>query len=89
MQEVYSLRTFNKLGMLDQYGLLRLYGVHLGLKIIKEGYHISLFSLYNYYVEVWSTQTEGKLVRLQAFGSYKKLDPFLKTLDLTLIYCLL
>jgi len=89
MQEIYTLRTFNKLGILDQYGLLRLYGVHLGVKVIRQGYHVSLFSLYNYYVEVWSKEKEGKLVRLQAFSSYKRLDPFLKRIDLTLIYCLI
>ena len=85
---MYNFRQFNKMNMRQQYALLRAYGVYLKVNRMNCGFHISLFSLNNYYVEVWCDKDDGKLWNIKAFKAYKKLDPFIKEINLSLIHCL-
>ena len=89
MQPTFTLPYFNQLPNAEKYELLEDYGVYLDLYKREGPYKIALFNLAGIYVEVYLDENRDQLVKATAFDSYKGLDPYIKSIDLTPIYCLL
>jgi hypothetical protein len=85
----YTLREFNHLSLRQKYDLLEDYGIFLEVSYLSGSCQIALFSLFDYYVQVELDCSNERLKSCTAFTSYKKLDPFLKEIDLRAINHLL
>jgi hypothetical protein len=85
MYNASSRQEFTSLDMQLQFFLTKAEGVDLDTCIYKDNYRIALYSLYDFYVELWYNRTTKKLQKVTAFNSYKKLDTYLTSIDLTSI----
>lgn len=83
---MFSIQQFNRLSSPQKYGILEDTGIYLDVFRIEGPFKIALFSLENFYCEVWLNQKTDQLFKAVAFSSYKKLDPFLAAIDLTEVY---
>ena len=84
-----TLQQFNKLSKEKKYRLLNRVGIKLGVKRYEPGFAIYLLALETYYVEVWLNIQHDIITDAKAFNSYKKLDTFIKGLDISSIYAML
>ena len=89
MKQAITFYRFNKLSKREKYGLLEEHGTYLEVNRLSKAHTIALFQLFGYYVEVWLNQKSNGLEKATAFTSYKKLDKYLKKVDITDIYTLL
>lgn len=89
MNQDFTLQRFNRLTTEDQYDALEQHGVYLKAFRIKRPFKITLFSLCSFYVEVWLNQASDELKKAFAFNDYKRLDPFLPSVDISPVYSLL
>jgi hypothetical protein len=65
-----------------QTQLLSLDGVYLDLNRSKGRYHIELYALYNFYVEIFFERSTEEPMYLKAFQKMKSLDPYLEMIDI-------
>jgi hypothetical protein len=78
--------SFEEYKMLDddmQTQLLSLDGVYLDLNRSSRKYHIELYSLYGFYVEIFFDKKTEEPLYLKAFGKMKYLDPYLELIDIS------
>lgn len=80
---------FNKLSNGEKFALLEDYGTHLEAYYLKEHHRVALFEMDGFYVSVWLDQVKDRITRATAFTSYKGLDPFLSSIDITPAYAIL
>ena len=45
---------------------------------------VTLYSLSNFYVEIWYNQTENQINNIRSFSSIKQLSPYLDDMDVDL-----
>ena len=45
---------------------------------------VTLYSLSNFYVEIWYNQTENQITKIRSFNSVKQLSPYLDDMDVDL-----
>lgn len=84
-----TLHQFATLTNSEKFGLLEDFGVYLEAYRLQGAHKVALFELFGFYVEVWLNQTTDRIALARAFTNYKRLDPFLKDIDLTPLYSLL
>jgi hypothetical protein len=89
MNRDFTIYEFNQLSRFSKYGLLDMEGIFLEVNRFEEHYQIALFQLFDFYVEVWIDTIDNKLYKACAFKSYKRLDRFLKEIDITTVRRLL
>ena len=89
MNSSISAQQFNHLSESQQYDLLEKRGVYLQVYQRVGPVKMALFALFSFYVEVHLHQVHDTLLKATAFSDYKKLDPYVKELDITDIYVLL
>ena len=85
---MYNLNKFNKLPNREKLALVEEQGTYL--ELIRKDSHlkIRLFSLFQFYVEIYFS--EGRVQLVTAIGiNDQKLDQYLSTIDLTEIYAVL
>ena len=58
------------------------HGVNLNLYIHKEDAIVSLYDLHGYYVEVYYEKGSNMIKQINCFTSLKKLDPFIKQINI-------
>ena len=89
MNSFITAEQFNRLQEAQQYDLLEKQGTYLQVYQRVGPVKMALFALYSFYVEVHLHQVHDTLLKATAFSDYKKLDPYVKELDITDIYVLL
>ena len=89
MYDSFTQHQFNKLSKAEKYKILQDHGTYLEVYYLSGKHRVALFALSTFYVEVWVDQVADKLTNAIAFSSYKKLDRFVKEIDITSIYALL
>lgn len=77
-----SLSQFNHMATAEKYRWLEHYGIYLQVSRIDGACKVALFSMFDFYVEVWLDIKTDKLVRPSGFINYKKLDPYLQQIDI-------
>lgn len=80
---------FNHLSNSGKYALLELHGTYLNCFYYSNSYKICLFSMFNYYVEVYYRESNDKLLGATAFDDDDTLQPFLETTDIRPVVALL
>ena len=65
-----------------QTQLLSLDGVYLDLNRSKGKYHIELYALYSFYVEIFFDRLTEEPLYLKAFRKMKSLDLYLEMIDI-------
>ena len=81
--------SFNQYCLLDQGAqaeLLWIDGVYLDLMRETPQFNIELYSLYNYYVEIFFDRSSGEPLQLNAFQNQKELEPYLHLIDIDGIF---
>lgn len=81
-----TAQNFNRLTNPEKYYILENEGVYLDVYRIDGPFKVALFSLHDCYCEVWLNQKTDQLSKAVAFRSYKKLDPFLLSVDINEVY---
>jgi len=89
MKYTYSFRRFNRLDNREKFQLVEHYGSCLDVSYQKGIYQILLYELFGFYVEAWFNLQDETLQKMTAFTDYKKLDPFLPYIELSVINVLL
>jgi hypothetical protein len=69
MSQRLTLHQFNQLSNAEKNWLLEYEGAYLQTFRIEGNYKVALFSLYDYYVEVWLNQSTDELMKASAFLS--------------------
>ena len=77
-----SFNEFQSLNEDMQTQLLSLDGVYLDLNRSKGKYHIELYALYNFYVEIYFDRLTEEPLYLKAFHKMKGLDFYLEMIDI-------
>lgn len=78
-----GLYEFNILNKDDKARILWNSGVFL-MNRFENGYSINLYSLFDFYVEVWYLSQTNEIERLHTFKSLEKLQPFIERINLDL-----
>lgn len=78
-----GLYEFNQLDLDAKATTLWEHGQFLMLRIEGE-FAINLYSLYDFYVEVWYQKNENRIERFRTFQSINALWPYLDQIDLNL-----
>jgi hypothetical protein len=81
-----SVETFNGLPNSQKYAVIEDHGVYLDAYHIVGKKKICLFSLFDYYVEVYYDQGSDLLRGAYAFTDFSRLDPFLADIDISQVY---
>ena len=77
-----TMYMFNCLDEGRQIELLWSSGVLIGSR--QEGFHkILLYQIDSFYVEVFYQYFQGKMVKIKSFSETDKLDPYLKSINIT------
>jgi hypothetical protein len=77
--------TYQKYLSLDeelQTQILSIDGIYLGLSRNLHNYKVELYSLYNFYVEIFFNQLTEEPLYLKPFKTTRKLDPYLKKINI-------
>lgn len=85
MKHHLSRHEFAAIDPFIQAALVNYEGVDLGVRYYREGYSVLLYSLYDFYVEIWQTRRTKELKKIVSFSSYKRLDIFLSSIDISFI----
>lgn len=80
--ERLTLRQYSALDEMLKAFVLQVHGVYLEVDRMAEGRRVSLFSLFDFYVEVWYNEKETVVQYLVPFSTKQKLDPYLKQIEL-------
>ena len=76
-----GLYEYNALPEVDKANICWNEGTYLTLRT--EGqYKINLYSLYNFFVEMWYDPVENKITKLRTFSSRHQLGDYLDNLDI-------
>lgn len=78
-----TLYEFNILPDNEKADTVWEYGVFL-LNRVVEGNAINLYSLNDFYVEIWYDQPNNKIIKIRSFKSTNPLDPYLDDISLGL-----
>jgi hypothetical protein len=73
----------------ERIALLGDHGVYLDVYRYSQGCKVALFKLWGFYCEVWLHKKTNKILNVNAFSSYKRLDLYLDQVDISPIYSLL
>jgi len=84
-----SRNQFNTLDTSLQSILVQFHGVNLKALYYKGHYKVVLYTLFDFYVEVYYSKMTGQVCKIETFTSYKRLDPFLPSIDINCIDALL
>ncbi|MEI6949482.1 hypothetical protein V9K67_20010 [Paraflavisolibacter sp. H34] len=84
-----TLHQFIALETEEQMEVLQEYGVYLDVYRNAEQCRVALFQLNSFYCEVWLHKRQSRVLRVNAFSSYRRLDFYLDQIDLSEIYVLL
>lgn len=68
-----------------QAALVNYEGIDLCVRYYRGNHCVLLYSLFDFYVEVWQTRRSKQLVKIVSFSSYKRLDNFLTTIDISFV----
>ena len=77
-----TFQEFQALNEDMQTQLLSLDGVYLDLNRSKGRYHIELYALYSFYVEIFFERSTEEPLYLKAFKKMKALDTYLEMVDI-------
>lgn len=77
-----SVRQFNRSNIQFQSSYLNKHGECLNICLYKENSIVALFDLHGYYVEVYYDQETNMIKQVSCFKSLKKLEPFLKLINI-------
>jgi hypothetical protein len=89
MKPHLSRHQFAALDHSVQAALVNYEGVDLGLCFYNGSHCVLLYSLFDFYVEIWQTRRTKQLKKIASFTSYKRLDHFLSSLDISFVNVLL
>ena len=78
-----TLYEFNVLPENDKADVVWEHGKFLSNRNI-EGHGINLYSLNDYYVEIWYDQGTNKTIKIRSFKSTNPLDPYLEEITMGL-----
>lgn len=76
------LQQYKQLAMQDQLFIVYLEGTYLLTGQKQLFYDTQLFSLYDFFVEVWYEKNSDQMTMVRAFQELHRLDPFLVTVSL-------
>jgi hypothetical protein len=76
------LHQFNGFTAEEKLYILDLHGTYLETYRMEGCYKVALFSIFNYYVELWHNLSTDELENAKAFISYKRLDAFLNEINI-------
>lgn len=89
MKPYLSRHQFAALDPSIQAALVNYEGSDLGLRFYNGNHCVLLYSLFDFYVEIWQTRRTKQLKRIASFTSYKRLDHFLSSIDISFVNALL
>lgn len=76
------MKSFSRLKRWQQLDLLKRFAITLvvceRLKFV-----VSLYELYDFYVEVYTIQESGEVIMVSAFKDTKSLEPYLEQIDIS------
>jgi hypothetical protein len=77
-----SIKEFKALPIDAQVDELSRNAVSLDLFQVKKGAEVVLFSLNDFYVELYVERVSDEIIRINAFDSVKRLDAYLGQIDI-------
>lgn len=84
-----SFLQFNRRDIQSKSNYLNNHGVCLNMSIHRGVFIVTLFDLHGFYVEVCYEKETNMISRINSFASLKKLEPFLKQINIEEIILLL
>ena len=78
-----TLKKFRKLDYEVQLHCLYGSGINLELYRTVNEWEVVLYSLGNFYVEIYFNHEITRVLHIKAFQSLKKLDPYLRNVDIS------
>lgn len=84
-----TLYQFNALDLADRIELTENFGAYMELNRRVEGCKVALFALYGFYVEVFLHEEQDRIIKVNSFSSYGKLDQYIQGIDISDIYAML
>lgn len=81
-----SFDVYKGLSQQSQAEVLWEHGIYLELIRRKGKYCIELYSLHDFYVEIWFDATDEGPLFLKAFKSTRRLEPYLGLIDIDSIF---
>jgi hypothetical protein len=84
-----SLNIFKRLTIEEQVELLNEQAVSLDVYYKKSGTEVALFSLGNFYVELYVEPFTDEIIKIKSFTSIKRLDTYLGQININEIIKLL
>lgn len=76
-----SKKEFQRLSLNDRFKLLKKYGEHIAVRQ-KSIHLVHLFSIYNFYVEVWILITFNQIQWIEIQENHTILDSYLDNIDI-------
>lgn len=89
MKPHLSRHEFAALDLSIQAALVNYEGVDLCTHYYRGNQCVLLYSLFDFYVEIWQTRRSKQLAKIVSFSSYKRLDMFLTSIDISYVNDLL
>lgn len=86
---MYTPAEFNRLANPQKWAIIEDHGTYMELCRLQGELKICLFSLADYYVEVFYHPKQDRLLKAAAFVYSNRLDPYLKQIDILPIYAVL
>ena len=85
MKPHLSRHQFAALDLSIQAALVNYEGVDLCVRYYRGNHCVLLYALFDFYVEIWQTRRSKQLVQIVSFSSYKRLDMFLTSVDISFV----
>jgi hypothetical protein len=79
---MHTPAEFNQFANPEKWAIIEDYGIYLDVYRMEGELKICLFSLFNYYVEVFYQPKQDKLKKAAALISWDGLDPYLKQINI-------
>lgn len=84
MEKRYTEKEYNILNETDKVVFVSFLGALIDRRVEAE-YGINLYSLYDFYVEVWRSRKHDEILHVRTFTDIEYLDPYLEKIELSIL----